>query len=556
MKLQHNDYMKYDQLTQALQDFAKSYPNLTELISIGETEQGRKIWLMTITNFKKSDAQSKPGYWVDGNTHATELAGAQACLHLIDRLLSESQTPKIKDLLDHVTFYVVPRISADGAEAALSQGLLYRSSPEIFPLHVPLENFEEKDLDNDGEILLMRIPDPTGAFKISDQDSRLMTVREPHETQGQFYHLLPEGEFKNFDGFFRQFTDPKRFDLNRQAPAGFSPQEYGAGPMPLFLKEAKALAEAFVKRPNIVGATTHHTFGGYLLRPSSGRPDTEFNTHDLEIFKTQGKMGESVTGYNAYSIYHDFKYDPKRITTGAWDDWHYDHRGVFSWTTEIWSLAKQAGIQFAKPLEYYQNPGAETLQKMIQWCDKNLKPQQFYKSWTAYQHSQLGPVEIGGWRLLFTVRNPPREFLKAELEKVTEFSIRHAQMSPRLNAEVFKIEKWDQNLFRVQIKVTNSGFLPSNGSEVAKSLGVYDVPCASLKLSAQQSLKQGKTEQTLKHLTGRSVGLPWVSPLWGSDIHNSHEDLISYVVQGSGTLQWSANYGMGGKLSLEIPLKV
>lgn len=555
MKLQHNEYMKFDRLTEVLQGFAKDFPDLCQMSSIGETEQGRKIWLMTITNFKKSEAVLKPGYWVDGNTHATELAGCQACVHLIDTLLSDSKTSRIRDLLDHVTFYIVPRISADGAEAALTQGLLYRSSPEIFPLHVPRENFEEKDLDQDGEILLMRVPDPSGAFKVSPQDPRLMLTREPHDTEGPFYHLLPEGEFKNFDGFHRQFTDPKRFDLNRQAPAGFSPQEYGAGPMPLFLKEARALAEAFVQRPHIVGATTHHTFGGYLLRPSSARPDTEFNTHDLEVFKAQGKMGEEVTGYNAYSIYHDFKYDPKRVTTGAWDDWHYDHRGVFSWTTEIWSLAKQAGIKFDRPLQYYQNPGAETLSKMMQWCDQNLKPQQFFKNWTPYQHSQLGPVEIGGWRLLFTVRNPPVEFLKKELEKVTEFSLRHAQMSPRLKAQVHKIEKWEGDLYRLQIKISNSGFLPSYGSEVGKSLGVYDSPRAEIALQKHQSLQQGKLEQTIKGLTGRSVGLPWTSPLWGSDIQNSHEDLLTYVIKGQGKVHWQGHYGVGGHVQLEIELK-
>lgn len=554
MRLKHDEYMTYSRLTTVLQSFSQDFPDLCQLSTIGKTESGREIWIVTITNFKKSSADNKPGYWVDGNTHATELAGCQACVHLIDYLLSEATTSRVRDLLDHVTFYIIPRISIDGAEKAITQGLLYRSSPEIFPLRVPEENFIEKDLDQDGEILMMRVQDPAGAFKVCAEDSRLMVVREPHDTEGPFYHLFPEGEFRNYDGFHRQFADPHRFDLNRQAPAGFSPHEYGAGPLPLYLKEARALAESFVKRSRIMGATTHHTFGGYLLRPSSSRPDAEFSTHDLEVFKQQGKMGEAVTGYKAYSIYHDFKYDPKRITTGAWDDWHYDHRGVFSWTTEIWSLAKRAGVNFEKPLEYYQNPSSENLLKMIRWCDQNLKPEEFFRPWKAYQHSQLGPVEIGGWKLLYTVRNPPPMFLREELEKVTEFSLRHAQMGPRLSAEVFNVEKWDMNLSRVQIKVQNQGFLPSYVSDSAKNLGIYNLPQALIKLSSGQKLRQGKLETNLKHLSGRSQGLPWISPLWGSDINNSHEDLLTYVIEGSGIVRWTLDYGMGGQVEVEVSL--
>jgi len=555
MKLTHNQYLKFDQLTKTLQDFAKENPDLCRLSSIGETEGGKPLWLMTITNFKTGDELSKPGFWVDGNTHATELAGCQACVHLIDTLLSGSNSERIKDLLDHTTFYILPRISADGAEVALTTGQLLRSSPEIYPMKVPLENFVEKDMDQDGHQLLMRIPDPSGQFKISDQDPRLMVLREPFETTGQFYHLLPEGEFINFDGFNRQHADSQKFDLNRQAPAAFSPQEYGAGPLPLYLKEARHVAEAFVKRPNIVGAHTHHTFGGFLLRPSSLRDDSEFSALDLEVFKLQGKIGEKVTGYKAYSIFHDFRYNPKKVTTGAWDDWHFDHRGVFSWTTEIWSLAGQAGVSFAKPLEYYHNPGTDNLLKMIRWCDQNLKPHEFYSQWKKFKHDQLGDVEIGGWLGLFSYRNPPPQFLEKELQKTTEFSLLHAQMSPRLKAELHKMESVGTDLFKLQIKIQNSGFLPSHVSDSAKAIGVYRAPHSMMKLSPGQRLIQGKLEEPLKHLTGRASELPWVSSMWGSQIQNSHEELVTYVIQGPGTVTWTGFYETGGHVQFTVNLK-
>lgn len=555
MKLPHNEYFNFSQLTTHLNEFVKQYPEYCSLSSIGKTQGGFDIWMMTITESVKNNPEAKPGFWVDGNTHATELAGCQACVHLIDSLLSRNQEPLIQDLLKNVTFYIVPRISVEGAEAALTKGQLFRSSPENFPSHQPLENFIEKDLDGDGQTLMMRIKDPSGQFKICDQDPRLMILREPHEYGGEYYHLIPEGEFINFDGFTKSYTELKKFDLNRQSPIQFSPQEYGAGPLPMYLKEAQALAQAFVGKPNIVGVHTHHTFGGFLLRPSSLRPDSDLPSFDLEIFKGQGKMGEGITGYKHYSVYHDFRYDPKKLTTGTWDDWHYDHRGVFSWTTEIWSLAQKAGIQFDRPLDYYQNPTTEALIKMIRWCDQNLKQDQFFKPWQPFNHPQLGNIEIGGWLGLFTFRNPPPQFLKPELEKLTKFTIQQALMSPRVAAETHSIQKMGSDLFQVKIKTQNTGYLPTHLSENAKKLGVYDAPLATLHLENKQKLIQGKLENQVPHLTGRSMSLPWVSPLWGGPVENKHESLHEYLIQGLGTIRLCVDYQTGGRIELQIELK-
>jgi len=555
MNLKHNEYFNFAKLTATLNDFVKMYPELCTLTSIGKTQGGYDIWLMTLTNSVKKNPDSKPGFWVDGNTHATELAGCQACVHLIDTLLSRHQEAQIKDLLEHVTFYIVPRISVEGAEAALSSGQLYRSSPEIFPMHVPKENFIEKDIDGDGHTLMMRIKDPSGSFKISDVDPRLMVIREPHDYGGDYYHLLPEGEFQNFDGFKKSYLETRKFDLNRQSPNHFSPQEYGAGPLPMYLNEAKVLAQAFIDRPNIVGVHTHHTYGGFLLRPSSMRADTDLPSFDLEIFKLQGKLGEKLTGYKHYSVFHDFRYDPKKTTTGTWDDWHYDHRGIYSWTTEIWSLAQKAGVQFDRPLEYYQNPSAEDLLKMLKWCDQNLKQDPFFKPWKSHQHPQLGTVEIGGWMGLFTFRNPPPQFLSGELEKLTQFTIQQALMSPRVKVEVHKLEKIGPDLFHLKIKTQNSGYLPTHVSEAAKRLGVYNSPRAEMQLDSKQVLIQGKLETFSSHLVGRSASLPWVSPLWGGSVDNGHEDLFDYIIQGSGSIHWFVDYQAGGKIELKLQLK-
>jgi hypothetical protein len=68
----------------------------------------------------------------------------------------------------------------------------------------------------------------------------------------------------------------------------------------------------------------------------------------LHTYKAIGKKATDLTGYPAVSVFHDFKYDPKDFIKGTFDDWMYEHMGVYAWTTEIWSIQKQAGIEDMK----------------------------------------------------------------------------------------------------------------------------------------------------------------------------------------------------------------
>lgn len=57
-----------------------------------------------------------------------------------------------------------------------------------------------RTLTADGRMLMMRIPDPNGAWKSHPEEPRLLVRREPSERGGQYYRLLPEGRVEDFDG--------------------------------------------------------------------------------------------------------------------------------------------------------------------------------------------------------------------------------------------------------------------------------------------------------------------------------------------------------------------
>ena len=74
--------------------------------------------LVTVTDSSTGAAASKPAFWLDGNTHAGEVTGCEACLHFLYTLLSDYANGDVstKLMLATSTIYCVPRVSPDGAE--------------------------------------------------------------------------------------------------------------------------------------------------------------------------------------------------------------------------------------------------------------------------------------------------------------------------------------------------------------------------------------------------------------------------------------------------------
>ena len=234
-----NRFYRYADLTRILKAYAKEFPNLIRLESIGKSHEGRDVWLVTATNFKSGSDAEKPAFWVDGNIHASEVTASAAALYLIHSLVTRyKKDENVTRALDTRAFYIVPRVNPDGAEWALAdKPKIIRSSTRPYPYDDdPMDGLMSgEDIDGDGRILQMRIPDPNGAWKAHPDDPRLMVRRDPIETGGKYYRILPEGLLKNYDGVTIKVRDPKQgLDLNRNFPAGWKAEadQHGAGPYP------------------------------------------------------------------------------------------------------------------------------------------------------------------------------------------------------------------------------------------------------------------------------------------------------------------------------------
>jgi hypothetical protein len=165
------------------------------------------------------------------------------------------------------------------------------------------------DLDGDGRILQMRVADPHGAWRAHPDEPRVMVLRGPADPPGDgCYRLLMEGSFEHFDSVLLDMArEPEGLDLNRNFPAGWRPEgeQLGAGPFPGSEPEVRSLMEAIVARPNIGAYAALHTWGGFLFRPSSMRPDDQMPRDDVRLLTTVGKWLTNINEYPVYSVFHE-----------------------------------------------------------------------------------------------------------------------------------------------------------------------------------------------------------------------------------------------------------
>lgn len=563
MSIRFDTYYRYDELSRLLRQLAQQHPHLLRVESIGRSFEGRDIWLATVTRFSSGEPDEKPALWVDGNIHATEVAGSMACLYLLHDLVARyGSDPDLTRCLDTRVFYVCPRINPDGAEWALAEvPRLIRSSTRPYPYdEEPIGGLRREDVDGDGRVLSMRVRDPDGPWKVSDRDARLLVRRDPTEAGGEYFRLLPEGRLEDYDGSIIKLQPHKqRLDLNRNFPAGWRQEheQFGAGPFPASEPEVHALMQFIAAHPNITGAIAFHTYSGVLLRPYSHQADDTLPAEDLWTYQKIGARGTELTGYPNISVFHDFRYHPREVITGSFDDWMYDHGGVFAWTVEIWSPQRQAGITDYKFIEWYREHPIEDDLKLLAWNDAALGGKGFVP-WYPFQHPQLGPVELGGWDGLFTWSNPPHAMLEAEIARFPLWLVWQLLISPRLELLEASAVPMGEDTWRVRVVVHNTGWLPTYVTKRAATNKLVRGVICEIELPEGALLETGTVREELGQLEGRAYkpATPSGWSGWSGDVTDDRAK-VEWVVRAprGGRVRVTARHTRAGVARAEVDLQ-
>ena len=459
-----------------------------------------------------------------------------AALHLIKTLATRyGSDEQVTRLVDQQVTYIVPRLNPDGAALALAPDPRYvRSGTRHYPHEERRDGLHARDMDGDGRILQMRIVDPTGDWRVSDAEPRLMVKRRPDEHGGTYYRLLPEGEIENYDGHLIKIAPPLMgLDFNRNFPAAWRPEgkQRGAGDYPGSEPEIRAVLDFMAAHPNVFGAITFHTYSRAILRPFGDKPDEEMDTDDLWTLEAIGRIGTEITGYPCVSVYHHFRYHPKEVITGVFDEWLYEHEGVLAFTVELWDLATAAGVEEKNNekrfIDWFRLHPREDDEKIAAFVSES-SPTGLVE-WRTFEHPQLGTLEIGGWDTMYTWRNPPPSLLEAEIAPHSDFVLAFAGLAPRLVVTDFSAQALGDGVYRLVAIVENHGFLATYGTNQAKTMAAVKPVRVELGLAGGTTLRSGEARRDIEHLEGRANKLS--AAYYGSS-PTDHRAKVEWVVEG------------------------
>jgi len=505
-------FLRYDEMAAWLRALAAQHPTLLTIESYGQSHMGRDLLVATITDTRTGEHHTKPAHWIDANIHAVEVTGGVAALYIIHHLVTKfvAGDATVVEALRTRTFYIAPRVNPDGVEDALAdRPLFHRSSVRPWPWRDGHRwpGLHPQDIDGDGRILTMRIADPDGAWMPHPEEPRVMIPVGPLGAPAGTtrYRLLTEGLIENYDGFtIDQPRDPAGLDLNRNFPAGWGVDVLGSGDHPMSEPEIHSLVRAVKARPNVCGYNAFHTAGGFMLRPSSNLPDSKLPPEDLFIFKKFGEHSTPLTTYPVHSVFEDLTWDKSRVMGGAGDDWAYDHLGVYSWTTEFWDAIYRATGEHSPTDVWYVGPTPSQDLAVCRWSDKHAPGS--YVGWRAFDHPQLGKVEIGGPDMFHIWTNAPSSLLRAEVAAHADVAIYQAMASPRLEIKLAEATSLGGDVWKVRLGVANAGWLPTTVTQHAKKMKIVLPAVVEISGANRSAIEviEGEAKVRIGQLEGRS----------------------------------------------------
>lgn len=567
-----NKYYRYEELIELLQGFAAEHPNLVRLEQIGKSFEGRVVYIAKATNYNTGGDREKPAVWIDANIHALEVSTTAVALYYLYALTSKYGVDRdITRAMDTRAFYILPRISPDGAEWALADDpKIVRSSTRPYPYYdEPIGGgLMEKDLDGDRRILFMRYPDANGAWKEHPDYPGLMIKREPSETGGRYYRVLPEGLIDEYDGdtidvrsIHAQVTWPKGswpkegLDLNRNLPVNWRPEseQLGAGPFPCSEPEIKAMVDFVINHPNIISTNSFHTFGAVILRPMDGLPDDEMIPEDLRVFERMCDVAAGFTDYPAMSAYPNFCTRPNMIYAGAVDSWFYDHLGKLAWGVELWNPLRAIGKKnyHVKYFKWFGEHPVEDDVALYKWA-KETWGDEGYVDWYEFDHPQLGKVELGGWNWAHTWANIPERFQEQEVAPFEKWFTWSALVSPLLGKRDLRVTPLGGGNYHVRFVLENTGYLPTYVTKKALERRIRGIIC-ELELPEGATLASGLPRQDIGQLEGYAHKDAFLNPKQEGTRERAKVDWVIHAPNG-GKIKITAKHDQAGVVREEAEL--
>ncbi|KAH6933701.1 hypothetical protein HPB50_017667 [Hyalomma asiaticum] len=108
-------YHNYEDMTAVLINATYVRPDLATLYSVGQSRQGRELWVLLLSSRSTNDKLLKPSMKYVANMHGNEAVGKELMLQLIAHLINGyDNDPRIRWLLDNTNVHIMPSMNPDG----------------------------------------------------------------------------------------------------------------------------------------------------------------------------------------------------------------------------------------------------------------------------------------------------------------------------------------------------------------------------------------------------------------------------------------------------------
>jgi hypothetical protein len=524
-------YHTYDQMTAALQSVVRAHSDIASMLSLGKTLEGRDIWLVEIANRVGTPVDQRPALLIAANLEGDHLVGSELALQTVEYLLTNYSTdPDVKDRIDNHVFYIFPRVNPDAAELRFARVLSDRRTntrPNDGDNDGRFDEDGPEDLNGDGLITLMRVPDATGDFISHPDDARVLKRAEAFKGESGRYKLYWEGVDNDGDGFYNE-DGLGGVDLNRNFQHEYPHYAADAGLHMVSEFESRALMDFVLSHRNIALALTYgesdnlassptstgalspsspialnewanesfsaaDTIGTFpqprpsrgsgfsredagdaaqppRIRPGDRVPSTTINSSDLEYYKVIGERYREITGVKRVAS--------SREPKGAFFDYAYYQYGVPSFSTTGWGVPAAsdsgdaersgAGPQSERGLRAESQDASVDL-SVLQWMDADGIDG--FVDWVEFQHPTLGAVELGGFRP-YAVSNPPAAQLATLAESHAEFVVYLTSLFANVRIVSTEVTNHGGGVFEIKAEIENSGYLPTTTVQGATSRSV------------------------------------------------------------------------------------
>jgi hypothetical protein len=478
--------LDYRQVQVAMNRIATEHQDLVSVVPVGTmtSRGGRKIEALRIAAGARHPG--RPAVLLVAAIDGSRAWTSGLALDHAQRLAAGyANDAKIKAFLDSTTLYVVPRANPDAAEARFAKPLSesWATGPGVDDDRDGRQGEDPpSDVDGDGLVTWMRVPDPDGEWMADPVDPRA-TIRADRRTgQRGTWKFVREGRDADHD---EEASEDAEHDavVNRNFPHGWKEHAAESGLFATDEPEARALCDFVLEHKDIAFVLVYGELDDFASKPKTvkddargqkrlppeGMPETDAALLE-ELGKRHGKLtkirGESEGGED-----------------GTFQAWCRYDRGLWTASISPWSIpldvkakkdeaASDSSSGDAKPEEKPpekkdekkddkkkadDEPKPSDDAKRLRWVDEKSESARFVP-WKSFRHPELGQVEIGGWAP-YAKAEPPAADRETIAAGEFDFLVALSEALPRVRTSECTATDLGGGVWKIKASITNDALL-------------------------------------------------------------------------------------------------